>query len=183
MSPKYLVPFVFLFLFLFGCSKESERISGNHFQGSDCLHCHNIDLKEDSHLSFGATLFQEEPTDETYEELNVFCNIPLYLQLKNLDDTIAYDSRSTTNKEDPGFNGDGNVFALLQKQAIPSGAYLVSIISHDGDTLLNSATTHRFTSGYNSNQTDDDSNRYSCNACHRLNGPQEPLSTPTTCRN
>ncbi len=184
MSPKYLnLLFTLLFLLLAGCSSESGRVSGTHFQGKDCLHCHNVDLKEDSHLAFGATLFQEEPNEANYEDPEMFCNIPLFLQLKKIDSSIVYDSRNTNTTDDPGFNGDGNVFALLQKQAIPDGSYLVSIINKSGDTLLDSAATHTFNRSYDADKTDDDSNRYSCNACHRIDARQAPLSIPTTCRN
>ena len=184
MSPKYLnLFFLPTFLLLIGCSSESRRVSGTHFQGKDCLHCHNVDLQKESHLAFGATLFQEEPNVENFEDLEIFCNIPLFLQLKKTDGSIVYDSSKTITADEPGVNGDGNLFALLQKQAIPNGSYLVNIINKSGDTLLDSGTTHAFNGSYDANKTDDDSNRYSCNACHRINGSQAPLSTPTTCRN
>ena len=184
MSPKYLnLFFALFFLLLAGCSSESGRVSGTHFQGKDCLHCHNVDLKEDSHLAFGATLFQEEPNEANYEDPKIFCNIPLFLQLKKVDGSIIYNSSKTNTTNDPGFNGEGNVFALLQKQAIPSGSYLVSIVNKSDDILLDSATTHTFNSNYNPDKTDDDSNRYSCNACHRIDGQAAPLSTPNNCRN
>jgi len=184
MSPKYLNLFFTLFLLILaGCSSESGRADGAHFQGKDCLHCHNVDLKETSHLAFGATLFQEEPNEENYEDPEMFCNIPLYLQLKKVDSSIVYDSRQTNTTDDPGFNGEGNIFALLQKQMIPNGSYLVSIVNKSGDILLDSSAMHSFNGSYHPEKTDDDSNRYSCNACHRIGGRQAPLSTPTTCRN
>lgn len=183
MSPKYLhLFFALLFILLAGCSSESGRVSGTHFQGKDCLLCHNVDLKKSAHLSFGATLFQEVPNESNDETLEILCNIPLFLQLTNNSDVI-YDSRKTNDVTDPGFNGDGNIFSLIEKQAIPSGAYRINIINKDGDVIKSTNTAHLFSEKYDPENPADSKNQYSCNACHRIDGPQIPLSTPSTCRN
>ena len=187
MSPKYLFPLFTLSLLLFSaCSNEHEkRVSGQHFQGQDCLNCHNVDLKKSSHLSFGVTVFQEEPNTDNYDKLDTYCNIPMFLQLiQSSDSTVIFDSSLTNDISSPGFNGDGNVFGLLQNKTLPKGAFLINIVNQEGDLIIDSGLTHQFNGDYNSQKTDEalDNNRYSCNACHRINGQQPPLHTSNTCR-
>jgi len=183
MSPKYLFSLFYLSILLFSaCSNEhKERVSGQHFQGQDCLHCHNVDLQKSSHLSFGATIFQEEPNKDNYDELSTYCNVPLYLQLIK-DYSVVYESNATNDISDPGLNGDGNVFGLVQSKALPDGNYSIKIVNKEGDVILQSPEEHQFNGHYNPDISDDDSNRYSCNACHHIDGQQSPLSTPNTCR-
>ena len=184
MSPKYLFPLFSLTVLLFtACSNEHEqRVDGQHFQGQDCLHCHNVDLKKSSHLSFGATLFQEEPNTDNYDKLSTYCNIPMFLKLVKRDGTTVFDSRATNDVSDSGFNGYGNVFGLLQSKTIPTGEFLINIINREGDVILDSGLEHQFSTNYNPENPDDTLDRYSCNACHRINGAQTPLTTSNTCR-
>ena len=165
-----------ILLFL-GCSSEEEtRVGGYHFQGKDCLLCHNVDLEESSHLAFGGTVFSSVPTLDTINTKAVYCNKPLFVQLLNdLNNSVQYDSRDNNKVGDPGFKAEGNIFS---KTAIPAGSYLVKVIDLNGTEVLSSVdeiAVHDFGGHFNPDAPNDNANRYSCNACHKINGSASPL--------
>jgi hypothetical protein len=65
-----------------------------------------------------------------------------------------------------GFNGRGNIFALLKDMPI-TGTYAVSIVRDDGTVLATSGTDHPFMGGFDLDNPSDLNNRYSCNTCHQ----------------
>lgn len=154
-------------LVLLGCGTDSEPVepvSGVHFQGKDCLSCHNVDLAESSHLSIGGTVYRSALSES--EDLFEMCNSPVHLQI--LDGaTIIHDTREVHAADTAGYQGKSNLFALIDDMAIGTGTYTMRIVSEANTTLAESSTLHNFTTGFNVIDPDDVNNRYSCNTCHQ----------------
>ena len=153
----------------------SVQSQGWHFQGRNCLGCHNVDLKPERHLLMAGTVFKSS-TASNPEDMSQVCGGELYIQLLDSFYNVIYDSRNYKDPNSKGYKGKGNVFIL--KRLLPdvtSGGYYVRIIDSNGTTLAQSTTQHTFTSifGFDprGNPTDP-SNRFSCNACHKYPNPQ-----------
>jgi len=163
---KYFFSCMLSLLFL-GCGTDSETVepvSGVHFQGRDCLSCHNVDLGASSHLSVGGTVYRSATSG--IDDLFEMCNSPVHLQI--VDGTaIVYDTKTVHAADTAGYNGKSNLFALLNDMPIGTGAYTMRIISDVNTTLAESATLHSFTTGFDMTNPSDLNNRYSCNACHQ----------------
>ncbi len=155
-----------------GCGSEENKaaVSGVHFQGRDCLSCHNQDLQADSHLSIGGTVYKSATSDAN--NLNEACNEKLHLEFGS----SALSTKSAHSLNAPGFNGRGNIFALLRDFPAVTGTYSLSIVRDDG-TVLASSGAHPFMGGFDANDPTDDNNRYSCNACHQA-PPDNKQSAP-----
>ena len=159
-------------LILSGCgeseSSPATQASGVHFQGRDCLSCHNKDLAEDSYLSVGGTVYKSATSD--VNDLNQACSERLHFQFFGGPNTKDYNAVDA-----PGFNGRGNVFALLKDVTI-NGTYAVGIVREDGTILASSGATHEF-GGFDPSNPSDPSNRFSCNTCHQAS-PNNLNSAP-----
>ncbi len=166
-----------------GCEESVEKPSGFHFQGTDCMKCHNVDLAESSHQTFGGSMFLVPGANN--DDLTNSCNQDLYMELKRADGTVAFDSRVTTKSTDSGFKALGNIFTLKRDGEIPIGVYQVRILSADGSEVAQSSSTptHTFSGNYKTVENDNDSNRYSCNACHGVSTSQLfPNTDASLCR-
>ena len=147
---------------------------GWHFQGRDCLGCHNVDLQRERHLLVAGTLFKGKEVQDP-DDLSLACGGKLYLQLLDKSFNTIYDSRDYRDDNSRGTRGKGNLFILLRKLNYLNGEYYVRIITEDGTTVAQSATLHRFTdiNSYDPRKNPYDSaNRFSCNTCHRFPDPQ-----------
>ncbi len=170
-----LVPLVALLIL--GCTQEeSDRIDTFHFQGQDCLHCHNVDLEESSHLNFGGTVYNTIGYTLDSNITQEYCTKPLFIQIFELNGSIVLDTNKSNSLTDPGFNGKGNVFSLQRKETIPNGSYLIKIVDANGsDIIPKSSNLHDFNGTYDPDIPNDSENRYSCNACHSIVGSSDPL--------
>jgi len=175
-----LAPMLSLFL---GCTQEeTERIDTFHFQGQDCLHCHNVDLQQSSHLNIGATVYSE--TGDSFESniTQVYCTKPLFVQLIDINNTVVLDTNTSNHIGDPGFNGKGNIFSLNRKEQIPTGQYNIKIVDSNGSEIIEkSLELHQFSGTYDPDVPNDSDNRYSCNACHSIAGSEDPLEARHNC--
>lgn len=166
---------------LTGCEEEEEgsaETAGIHFQGKDCLACHNIDLKSDKHLTIAGTLYKSHDILKN-DSLDDMCGGSLYVRFIETTTGVDYNasSYSAIHQESDGIDGKGNFFVLKREiSSIPSGNYAVQIWSEDGYLLAASKDAHPISnSGYSISNSSDSSNRLSCNACHKINGSALPL--------
>ena len=165
-----------IILFFSGCGESDDpQSTGVHFQGRDCLSCHNKDLTFDSHLSIGGTVYKSATSDAN--NLNEACSERLHIEFGS----AALSTKDYNNVNAAGFNGRGNVFALLKDMPV-SGSYFMRIVRDDGTVLGTSTIAHPYMGGFDENNPSDDQNRYSCNTCHQappnnLNGAAGLLFT------
>jgi len=176
----FFTPMLVLFL---GCTQEdTDRIGTFHFQGQDCLHCHNVDLEQSSHLNLGITIYSESGYTLESNITQVYCTKPLLLRLIDLNDTLVLETNTSNHIGDPGFNGKGNIFSLSRKEQIPDGAYVIEILDQNGSDIIGSPSQiHKFSGTYDPDVPNDDNNRYSCNACHSIAGSENPLVSKINC--
>ena len=162
-----------------GEEEEGKSVSvvekqGWHFQGRNCLACHNVDLKPERHLLVAGTMFKQFNV-ENPDDLSKVCKGEFYLQFVDQNGNVIYDSRDYKDPNSRGYRGQGNVFILMRKLGYISGNYYVRIIDKDGLTIAQSSTLHTFTdiNSYDprTNPTDP-SNRFSCNTCHTYPNPK-----------
>lgn len=153
-----------LFVLLISGCKEKAPINASHFQGRDCLACHNGELSGKS-LNVGGTLFND--SGSSADTLSKMCKEHVYFELiQNDGSTVAYDSRNSVTDDTAGFNGRGNLFLLQSQGTIPLGLYYVKLLLKDGTFLAQSSSLHTFSDTYSTSNSADTNNRYSCNACH-----------------
>ena len=168
------------------------QVQGWHFQGRNCLACHNVDLKPERHLLIAGTVFKSATASDP-DDMSQVCGGELHLQLLDGSYNVVFDSRNYKDPNSRGYRGKGNVFVL--KRVFPDvtpGDYYVRIIDSNGTTLAQSTTLHAFTSilGFDPRENPTDPrNRFSCNACHRYPNPQGgapgfiyPQFNPHLCR-
>ena len=159
--------------------EESGSVSlvqtqGWHFQGRNCLGCHNVDLKPERHLLMAGTVFKSSNASNP-DDTNQACGGELYIQLLDSSYNIIYDSRNYKDPNSKGYKGKGNVFFLKRTLSYLNGDYYVRIIDKDGTTLAQSSTLHKFADFYSFDPRKnpaDANNRFSCNACHKYPNPQ-----------
>ena len=163
---KHVYLSLLLSLLFIGCGgSDSESFTpgvntGVHFQGRDCLSCHNVDLQASSHLSIGGTVYKALDSDKN--DLNQACSERLHIEFVGGPKT-----KDANPVNSPGFNGRGNIFALIKDMPISSGSYNMRIVQDDGTVLVTSGTAHSFNTGFDKNNPSDLNNRYSCNTCHQ----------------
>ena len=182
-SPKKILLYFLLALVTFtlsGCGEEdgggdSEGSgakvvvkSGWHFQGRDCLACHNVELKSEEHLLVAGTLYKDSSVTNE-DDLNNVCGGEIVV---NFYDGTNYNNliySSTTYKDaaSKGYNGKGNLFILQRKLGIiSSGGYYIELATPTGQVLADKYL-HKFSAQpYDINNPVDYSNQLSCNACH-----------------
>ena len=177
-----------MMIFMAGCGEEdesgeatvatssSEVVQGWHFQGRDCLACHNVDLQESKHLLFGGTLYKEKSV-VNQDDLNNVCGGDYIINYLDNNSNIVYSSKDYIDVNSKGNKGKGNLFILKRELPLISwGSYTIEVTTQDGTTMAKSGPTHSFTSqGYDINTPVDYANRVSCNACHIKGGEQPPI--------
>ena len=167
---------VLLFTGCGGDSTSDPASTGVHFQGRDCLSCHNKDLAPSSHLTMGGTVYKSATSN--INNLNETCSELLHIEFGSL----ILSTKRANAVDAAGFNGRGNVFAFIKDMPI-TGTYEVSIVKDDGSFVLASTIDHPFMGGFDENNPSDTNNRYSCNTCHQappnnLNGAPGLLNAP-----
>ena len=159
---RFVIVAVVAVLFI-GCGGSStDRDSSFHFQGRDCLSCHNYDLKPDKHLSIAGTLYKSADVIDAEENL---VDKKIYVQLLDRDKNVIID---TSTDKKGSFFATGNFFVLAKEQGDINGDYLVRLIDENGNVLAFSSSFHSFSSNFDKDSPDDTNNRYSCNSCHTI---------------
>jgi len=171
---KYPIILIAAIIFLTGCGSDggddAGTPSGVHFQGRDCLSCHNVDLAPSSHLSVAGTVYRSATSDKN--NLNEVCSERLHIEIVGIGSTKDINAVNAA-----GFNGRGNVFALIKDFPLDDpGTYSVRIVDDNGVPMggASSPGTHKFSGGFDPNNPTDLDKRYSCNACHREQPNNEP---------
>jgi hypothetical protein len=163
-----------------GCEEEGEasRDPGVHFQGRDCLACHANDLAAQKGLTMAGTLYTRHDATGV-QEMATLCGGGLFLRLVEVGSGAAFETNATAalHAKSPGIRGKGNLFAL--SEALPvlaEGNYSVQIWSENGYLLAASQEVHPISgAAYTLDAPQENANRLSCNACHRIGGSALPL--------
>ena len=160
----------------YGTSVASSSLQGWHFQGRDCLACHNQDLEEPKHLLFAGTLYKDKDVIDQDDENNA-CGGELIVNFLDKDFNTVYSSKDYKAEGSSGYNGKGNIFILQRElRLLSAGTYSIQITSVDGAVMAASNYSHSFTSSdYDADKNVDFENRISCNACHIKGGSTAPL--------
>ena len=168
--------FILVLLGLTGCD-ESEKSRalhverGTHFQGRDCLGCHNFDLKPDKHLRVATTLFKS-PTPSDIDNLDETCNVDAAIEFIDSDSNLIYSTAEYYDVNSAGNRGQGNIFLLDRLfDSTLNGNYTIQIVERTTGMLLakSSSNTHSFNGNdYSLSNPANDENRLSCNACHNI---------------
>jgi len=173
---------LFMFIGFLGCEDEEGEESsastaqGWHFQGRDCLACHNVDLQSEKHLIVGGTLFKMASVDDQDNLDNSCGSEELVINFLDNNSNLIDSSRSYSDSSSNGYKGKGNLFILARTMDTLVGDYYVQITTQGGDELARSGGLHHFTGGsYDITNSTDDANRRSCNACHIQGGSTSPL--------
>lgn len=169
---KKLIPIVLLFTF-FGCGdNETIESSQKHFQGRDCMLCHNMDLAESSHLSLAGSLFVSESSD--IDDIGDMCDQKMYVRFVEDNGSIAWTNEGIAPNDAAGWNGQGNIFTLLRDALVPNGSFNIQLVGPNGLVVAKSSSKHTFSNNYEPFNGEDSFNRYSCNACHHLDTSTAP---------
>ncbi len=162
-----------------GDEEEASQTQGVHFQGRDCLLCHNVDLGPDRHLTVAGTVFKRENPD--VNQMDDACGGNLRIQFLDGNRSVRFDSGDDEESNAKGNKGKGNVFILQRILASLRGEYDVRILSENGVTLAESDEPHRFQSQFDPAFPADSDNTHSCNACHSTQ-PVEGVAGPISVR-
>jgi len=175
-----------IILLLNGCSEDEGNegdapvsvAQGWHFQGRDCLACHNVDLKENRHLLMAGTLYKNQyvPLSEL-DNVDKMCGGDLVINLYdgNAPTNLIYSSKNYEDTASKGYKAKGNLFILQRKLALISqGDYFVEITDGNGNILANKSKHHFSAQPYDSSNPQNNNNALSCNACH------SPVANATT---
>jgi cytochrome c551/c552 len=164
-------------LFFTGCGEEGEEsasetaVSGSHFQGRDCLACHNADLQQERHLSVGGTLFKDANVSDV-NDLSLSCGVDFVVDfLVDPLDTAPISSIDYEDLDSKGYRGKGNIFILSRLLATLNGDYYIRIKERETNRTIAQSGLHSFAAGdYDVGNSTDLSNRNACNACHQQVG-------------
>jgi hypothetical protein len=171
-----LIIYLTFSFFLIGCGEDvsvAENETGWHFQGRDCLACHNIDLGVEKNLVVGTTLFKSTSITDM-DDLNNSCGVDLAIEFINDDYSVAYSTANYYDGSSKGYKGRGNIFLLDRLfNSTLNGAYKVRIVDRlSGISFAQSSTVHNFSGAdYDIDNPGDTNNRISCNACHGVSTP------------
>lgn len=165
---------VYLLLFFSGCGSDEETASstpssGWHFQGRNCLACHNQNLQADRHLIYGGTVYRSSSAIVDKEDLSQVCGGVSIELWDSSHTTRLYRFGDYNDTNSKGYLGKGNVFILKRMlSSITSQNYGIDIVDHNGVILAQ--VLHQLSGAdYDPNYPQDYSNRISCNACHSNN--------------
>ena len=159
---------IFFILLFSGCGGGENASNSNtsfHFQGRDCLSCHNIDLHESQNLTLGGTLYKSFDVNDS-DNISEICNKKMNVHLVDDSGNIVIDTSLTQDKNSSGFFGTGNFFVLNRTLSSITGNYIVRIVDEQSNLLATSSLAHDFSSEFNKDTPSDTFNRYSCNSCH-----------------
>ena len=177
MRELYIGALLSLLLLFSGCGSSEElensvSVKGSHFQGRDCVACHNLDLQQKRRLFVGGTLFKDK--NSSTESLDNTCSSDLVLNFLDANGTKIFSSEDYDGK---GLKGRGNLFLLERLTPPSSGSYIMQITTKSGVELAKSLAPHTFNAdNYTLSSAKSSENRRSCNACHNsVNGTQPPL--------
>ncbi len=186
MRQWYLLFLIIVPLLFMGCESEGEEgedddhsgevVQGWHFQGRDCLNCHNVDLGSNKKLLFAGTLYKTNTVTDL-DDLSQVCGGDLVVNFLDTSYATQVSSQYYEDSDSKGYKGKGNVFVLSRKLDSLSGEYYIQIVDKKTNkSLALSEETHTFSSrAYSVNGANDDDNRYACNACHKNGGKATPL--------
>ena len=184
---KYFTLFLILplTLFLSACSEDeggdsegttTTTAQGWHFQGRDCLACHNVDLNEDKHLLVGGTLYKSS-TVSNQDDLNNVCGGDFVINFLDGNWNTIYSSKDYEDVNSKGYKAKGNLFILRRTLSqLTANTFHIQITDKSGTVFAVSNYTHNFTTAdYDINNPADSQNRVSCNSCHIKGGFTAPL--------
>ena len=187
MRKWYLLFLIIVPLLFMGCESEgddddddddhsTEVVQGWHFQGRDCLSCHNIDLNTDKKLLTAGTLYKSATVTDV-DDMSQVCGGDFVLNFLDSSYATQVSSKFYEDDDSKGYKGKGNVFILSRKLDTLNGDYFVQIIEKNTNkTLAISEKLHKFSaSGYSLSSSADNNNRNACNACHKNGGDATPL--------
>jgi len=177
----YRLIFLISLLYIFtGCSEDGEDGKGSttttatasnrgvHFQGRDCLACHNIDLQQIRHLVIAGTLFKSSVVNDVNDLANS-CNADLAVEFLDAGLNKVYSTADYYDANTKGNKGQGNIFLLDRLfNSTLNGSYIVRIVDRTtGQNMAQSNSLHGFSGAeYSISLAQENSNRVSCNACH-----------------
>lgn len=177
--PKlYLIFLIILPIVFTGCG-EDEKPSldvpqGWHYQGRDCLGCHNVDLENNKHLLVGGTLYKNSTVTDG-NDLSQVCGGEFVIEFFDTVPSLQISSVDYEDLNSSGYQGKGNMFILSRKLDTLSLNYFIRISDRNNNVLV-SSTLHQFNSSdYNINSSTNLNNTLSCNSCHRLGGIRQPI--------
>jgi len=176
---KFFIPIsLVISSIIVGCSSDTSGTTsvnenqGVHFQGRDCLACHNIDLQKERNLFIGGTLFKSS-SDVKVDDITTTCGGELIVNFLKAG-VVSYSSKNY-KVATKGDNGKGNLFILDKTNPAIIGDFIVQITDSSGTELAKSGGSHSFNGASYDNSTVDFNNRHSCNSCHTTGGNTSPL--------
>ena len=150
-----------------GENNISSNAQGWHFQGRDCLACHNVDLQTERHLLVAGTLFKSEYVNDQ-NDLGESCGGDLIVDFENTVTRTITSSADYADSSSKGYNGKGNLFILQRLLNTLKGSYIIRITDSSGNELASSDHAHQFNgAAYRVDGAVDGENRRSCNVCHQ----------------
>jgi len=164
--------------FFAGCTggTTTSNTQEFHFQGRDCLACHNVDLQKERNLFIGGTLFKDKSLADA-NDLSTVCGGELVLKFLDSSYNVVYSSKDYIDPNSKGSNGKGNLFILDRKVSAIEGDFYMQITDKNANVLAISSTLHSFNGkAFDINNSIDYNNRHSCNSCH-TQGSVSPLYT------
>lgn len=178
MKKLYLLCLVIIPILFTGCGFDEEEddntltAGGWHFQGRDCLACHNNDLGEDKKLLVAGTLFKSSNVTDV-DDMNQSCGGEFVINFLDTSYATQISSLDYEDLDSSGYQGKGNIFMLSRMIDTLNDNYYIQIADKNTNNILAFSGIHNFNSDdYNISDSIDYSNRLSCNACH--NGDTEP---------
>ena len=177
---KFFIPISLVVVAIIsGCSSDVSGTTilsenqGVHFQGRDCIACHNVDLKKEKNLFIGGTLFKSS-SNVKVDDITTTCGGELIVNFLKAG-VVAYSSKDY-KVATKGNNGKGNLFILDRTNPAIANKFQIEITDINGNTLAKSGVDSHIFSGasYNSSKIDP-RNRHSCNSCHTTGGNTSPL--------
>ncbi|MDF1877726.1 hypothetical protein JHD47_07845 [Sulfurimonas sp. SAG-AH-194-L11] len=183
----YRLAILIVIAFLFtACGGDEEDVNsatlsaadrGFHFQGRDCLACHNIDLGVSKNLVVAGTLYKSSNVQDM-SNLAETCNADLAIEFLDSGLNVVYSSANYYDGSSKGYRGQGNVFLLDRLfNSTLNGTYTMRIVERvSGLSIAQSSSgSHSFSSApYSISTAVDLGNRISCNTCHN-GGITNPL--------
>ncbi len=179
MDSKIVTLTLLASLAFLGCERPPELADGEqgwHFQGRDCLACHNIDLGEDKHLLFAGTLYKESNVTDQ-DNIDNVCGGELVVNFLDKDLNTIFSSKNYHDSNSKGNDAKGNLFVLQRANPnLSEGSYYVQITDKYSNVLASSSTaSHAFNlQPYDLKNPQNAANRIACNSCHNSSGGTQP---------
>jgi hypothetical protein len=177
---KFFIPISLVAIAMINsCSSDTsgattlQEDQGVHFQGRDCLACHNIDLQKERNLFIGGTLFKDKNSTKV-DDITTTCGGELIVNFLKAG-VVSYSSKDYKVDTTKGNNGKGNLFILDRTNPPIAGDYIIQITDVNGNELASSLADHSFNGATYDNSKVDFANRHSCNSCHTTGGTTTPL--------